>query len=158
MRRNLSARATIVSVLLAVEIIVVAAIVFAVAALSVGRFDRLSPAPPDAADNGLPSPTVSATDVNGVRFDMAFRGYRMAEVDAVLARLADELAWRDAELARRDEEMVRLATFAHFDHQSPGHQSPGRRSADRDDWSGHADAVSQTTLPAPTALPVPPPE
>ncbi|WP_322759647.1 DivIVA domain-containing protein [Frankia sp. Cr2] len=148
MRRNVSVRATIVSVLLAVEIVVVAAIVFAVAALAVGRFDRLSSAPPDAAGHGLPAPAVSAADVNGVRFDMAFRGYRMAEVDAVLARLADEIAWRDAELARRDEEMVRLASFAHFDHQSQG-----RRSADRDDWAGHADAVSQTTPPVPATLP-----
>ncbi|WP_239380939.1 DivIVA domain-containing protein [Frankia sp. CIT1] len=141
-RHNFSTRATIVDVLLVVEIVVVAAIVFAVAALSVGRFDRLSPAPPDAAGDGLPALTVSAADLAGVRFDMAFRGYRMAEVDAVVARLADELAWRDAELARRDEEMVRLASFAHADEQAPSY-----RRAERDGWTGHADAVGPAAPP-----------
>ncbi|WP_242605579.1 DivIVA domain-containing protein [Frankia sp. Cppng1_Ct_nod] len=121
--------------LLAVEVVVVAAIVFAIAALSVGKFDRLAPAPPDAADSRLPSVTVCAGDVAGVRFEMAFRGYRMAEVDAVLARLADELAWRDAELARRDEEMVRLASFAHLDRPSEGYADVYPQG-----WTGSADS------------------
>ncbi|MBC7375243.1 MAG: DivIVA domain-containing protein, partial [Frankiales bacterium] len=38
-------------------------------------------------------------DVAGVRFAMAPRGYRMAEVDEVLDRLAAELADRDRRLA-----------------------------------------------------------
>ncbi|WP_044883463.1 MULTISPECIES: DivIVA domain-containing protein [Frankia] len=97
---------------LVVEIVIVAAVVFAVAALAVGRFDRLAPAPPDGASVGLPAGTVTAGDVTRLRFAMAPRGYRMAEVDAVLLRLAEELAWRDEELARRDDELVRLATFA----------------------------------------------
>ncbi len=90
---------------LVVEIVIVAAVVFAVAALAVGRFDRLTPAPPDSASVGLPAETVTAGDVTRLRFAMALRGYRMAEVDAVLLRLAEELA-------RRDDELVRLATFA----------------------------------------------
>ncbi|WP_131769546.1 DivIVA domain-containing protein [Candidatus Protofrankia californiensis] len=159
--------------LLAVEIVVVAAIVFAVAALAVGRFDRLSPAPRDAADHRLPSPTVSADDVAGVRFEMALRGYRMADVDAVLARLADELAWRDAELARRDEEMVRLASFAHFDHYSWSSRSVDQRGWDDqakgpDAANAAADAhhctdtgATRRTSDAPdsprTPLPTPPP-
>ncbi len=98
--------------MLAVEIVIVAAVVFAVAALAVGRFDRLRPAPPDSASVGLPAGMVTAGDINRTRFAMALRGYRMAEVDAVLLRLAEELAWRDDELARRDDELVRLATFA----------------------------------------------
>jgi DivIVA domain-containing protein len=101
-------------VVLAVEVLVVAVLVFVVAALAVGWFDRMSPAPPDAAPTGLPADgPVSAPSVAGVRLNLAFRGYRMAEVDALLARLAGELAWRDEELARRDDELVRLATFAH---------------------------------------------
>ena len=99
--------------LLAVEVIIVAAVVFAVAALAVGRFDRLAPAPPDSPHTGFGEGPVTADDVAATRFSMALRGYRMAEVDAVLARLAAELAWRDEELARRDEELVRLAAFAH---------------------------------------------
>jgi DivIVA domain-containing protein len=99
-------------VVLAVEIVIVAAVVFAVAALAVGRFDRLRPAPPDSASVGLPEGAVSAGDITRTRFAMALRGYRMSEVDAVLLRLAEELAWRDDELARRDDELVRLASFA----------------------------------------------
>jgi DivIVA domain-containing protein len=34
---------------------------------------------------------LSAQDIRSVRFTTAFRGYRMSEVDTLLARLADEL-------------------------------------------------------------------
>jgi len=113
---------------LAIEVLVVAALVFVVAALAVGWFDRMAPAPPDAAPTGLPAEgPVSAREVAGVRLNLAFRGYRMAEVDALLSRLAGELAWRDEELARRDDELVRLATFAHADSghaPAPGTEGP----------------------------------
>ncbi|MCK9926033.1 DivIVA domain-containing protein [Frankia sp. Mgl5] len=105
---------TIDGVVLAVEIVLVAVVVFAVAALAVGRFDRMAPAVPDGPHTGLGARSVAADDVADVRFGMAARGYRMAEVDAVLARLAYEIAWRDEELARRDDELVRLAEFAHL--------------------------------------------
>jgi hypothetical protein len=69
---------------------------------------------------------------------MALRGYKMAEVDAVLARLADELAWRDEEIARRDAEIVKLAEFARIGQPmgyppSEGGDQPG---------DGHAEAES----------------
>ncbi|MCK9925013.1 DivIVA domain-containing protein [Frankia sp. AgPm24] len=106
-------RGTIDSVVLAVEIVIVIAVVFTVAALAVGRFDRMDPAAPDSSSVGLPAGgAVTATDVAHTRFAVALRGYHMAEVDAVLLRLAEELAWRDDEIARRDEELVRLASFA----------------------------------------------
>ena len=63
-------------------------------------------APPDRPDLALPDRGMTADDVDGVRFSMAVRGYRMSEVDAVLARLRDELAERDrrlVELAPRSE-------------------------------------------------------
>jgi len=103
-------------VVLVIEVLVIAAVVFVVAALAVGWFDRMAPAPPDSAPTGLPATgPVSAREVAETRLNLAVRGYRMAEVDVLLARLAGELAWRDEELARRDEELVRLATFAHAD-------------------------------------------
>jgi DivIVA domain-containing protein len=105
--------------LVVVEVVAVAAVVFAVAALAVGRFDRMSQAPPDAPFvEPLPTGPVSSADVRAARFAMCLRGYRMSEVDAVLARLADELAWRDEELARRDVEIVKLAEFARVTHPS----------------------------------------
>ncbi len=87
-------------VLLVIEVVVVAAIVFVVAALAVGRFDRMVEAPPDSTADGLPDGALEPGDVLGARFDLALRGYRMSEVDAVLERLAGELARRDAEIAR----------------------------------------------------------
>jgi DivIVA domain-containing protein len=42
---------------------------------------------------------VYPADVEGIRFDLAFRGYRMDEVDEVLDRLSSELAERDTRIA-----------------------------------------------------------
>ncbi|MBL7501388.1 DivIVA domain-containing protein [Frankia sp. CNm7] len=115
---------------LVIEVLVVAAVVFVVAALAVGWFDRMAPAPPDAAPTGLPERgPVTAAEVGGIRLNMAFRGYRMAEVDALIDRLAGELAWRDEELARRDDELVRLAAFAHVDAPVVADPGPGGAAA-----------------------------
>ena len=43
------------------------------------------------------------TDVAAVRLPVALRGYRFAETDLLLDRLADELRERDAEIARLKE-------------------------------------------------------
>jgi DivIVA domain-containing protein len=87
-------------VLLVVEVVVVAAIIFVVGALAVGRLDRMAPMPRDSVPDGLPAGPLAADDMSGIRFDLAFRGYRMDQVDLVLARLAAELAHRDAEIDR----------------------------------------------------------
>jgi DivIVA domain-containing protein len=49
---------------------------------------------------GLPEQSMAASDVDAVRFSLAWRGYRMDEVDEVLGRLRKELAGRDVEIAR----------------------------------------------------------
>jgi len=77
----------------------VAAVLFLAAVLSTRDGPVLSDAPPDAADLGLPEGPWRAEDVADVRFALAPRGYRMAEVDLVLERLAAELADRDRRLA-----------------------------------------------------------
>jgi DivIVA domain-containing protein len=48
----------------------------------------------------LPPGRLAPDAVHGLRFDQAVRGYRMAQVDEALRRLAEELAERDAEIAR----------------------------------------------------------
>jgi DivIVA domain-containing protein len=64
-------------------------------------------APPDAADVGLPHDReVSGADVDAVGLGLAFRGYRMDEVDAVLDRLRDALQARDAEISRLEAMLV----------------------------------------------------
>jgi len=86
---------------------VVALVMFGVAAALTGRAEPPEPAPRDAWSPRLPADRpVSAGEVRRLRFEMAFRGYRMADVDAVLDRLADELAVRDEQLAGREEELA----------------------------------------------------
>jgi DivIVA domain-containing protein len=89
-----------------VGVVVVAAVLFGVAALVFGRGEELAPLPPDATPTRLPSRGVTGDDLRQLRFPQAVRGYRMAEVDWVLDRLADEL---ERGAAERDELAARLA-------------------------------------------------
>lgn len=77
----------------------VVAVLFVAAVVSTREGPVMADAPPDAPDLGLPSGPVRAGDIAGVRFGLAPRGYRMAEVDEVLDRLAAELADRDTRIA-----------------------------------------------------------
>ncbi|MFB9731238.1 DivIVA domain-containing protein [Ornithinimicrobium kibberense] len=65
----------------------------------------------------LPAGPVGPDQVRDLRFDQAVRGYRMAQVDEALRRLGQELAARDAEIARlRDQAGVPRATEARHAH------------------------------------------
>jgi DivIVA domain-containing protein len=84
---------TILGVLGVVAVLIVAAVV------ATRNDELLVDAPPDAPDRGLPPGPVRADDLRRLRFGVTVRGYRMSEVDAVLERLAAELADRDARLS-----------------------------------------------------------
>ncbi|MGZ4664988.1 MAG: DivIVA domain-containing protein [Frankiaceae bacterium] len=90
--------------LILLVVIVVAGVLFAVGAFIAGRLDGAVPWPPDARPFPLPEGRLDAGDVARARFGIAFRGYRMADVDAALWRIAGELAARDAELGLLREE------------------------------------------------------
>ncbi len=76
------------------------AVVFVAALVATRDGELLVDVPPDRADLDLPlGAPVTADDLEAVRFGMALRGYRMAEVDALLDRLSGELRDRDARLA-----------------------------------------------------------
>jgi DivIVA domain-containing protein len=63
----------------------------AIAVVAAGRGAPMAPAYGDAPDSLVPlEGPVTADDLRRVRFPLAFRGYRMAEVDALLDRLAEE--------------------------------------------------------------------
>ena len=79
-------------------LLAVLTVLFGAAALLTSDRPVLAEAPPDAADTGLPTGPVQPEDVAALRFSVAPRGYRMAEVDDVLDRLAAELADRDRRL------------------------------------------------------------
>jgi DivIVA domain-containing protein len=84
----------------------VAAVLFGLAAVVFGRGEELAPLAPGATPTRLPAGEVEGEDVRDLRFPQAVRGYRMAEVDWVLDRLADEL---DRAGVRRDELLARVA-------------------------------------------------
>ena len=77
-------------------VLVAVAVVLAVLAVASGRWpvDPLAEPVRSTPDHGLPD-VPRSSDVDGVRFDTAARGYRMAEVDARLAELRDALAERE---------------------------------------------------------------
>ena len=68
-----------------------------IALLAAGRGEPMKPAYDDRPDARFPlDRTITADDLRRVRFSLAFRGYRMSEVDALLARMAMEQELRAA--------------------------------------------------------------
>jgi DivIVA domain-containing protein len=82
-------------------VLAVLAVVFGVAVVLTGRAAVLSDEGQDLAATGIPRHrAMTPQDVIGLRFALAFRGYRMSEVDDALDRLAAEIAARDEALER----------------------------------------------------------
>ena len=76
-----------------------------VAMVASGRGGSMAPAYDDRPDLALPADRpLGARDLRTVRFPLALRGYRMSDVDALLARLATELEdrARDEQSDERD--------------------------------------------------------
>jgi DivIVA domain-containing protein len=81
-------------------LLAVLAVLAAIAVVAAGRGGSLSTPSPDRSPLGeLPVDDVDRAAVERLRFSLAFRGYRMDEVDAVLDRLASELETRDRRIA-----------------------------------------------------------
>lgn len=82
--------------------VVAVLVVGAVAALATGRVAYDPMAEPTTSEGAPYLPEeFSSADVSTVRFDTALRGYRMDQVDAVLARLQARIA--ELEPTGRDE-------------------------------------------------------
>jgi DivIVA domain-containing protein len=63
-----------------------------IALLAAGKGTPMTEVYDDRPDLGLPdSRPIRGADLRRVRFSLAFRGYRMSEVDSLLDRLATEL-------------------------------------------------------------------
>jgi len=83
-------------------LLAVAAIGVVVAAVAVGRIGGGMADPTSSVPvRALPEGNLAPRDLDTLRFEVSFRGYRMQQVDAALDRLRTELA-------RRDEENVQL--------------------------------------------------
>jgi len=74
-----------------------------VALVAAGRGTPMSPEYDDRPDVAVPHDRdIAAGDLRKVRFSLAFRGYRMSEVDALLDRLAGEMEQREAKRVEDD--------------------------------------------------------
>lgn len=90
-----------------VLVFLMAAILGAVAVVATGRGGELGHAEPDRPPVRLPDDRmVQPVDLNRLRLPVAFRGYRMADVDRVLDRLAGELADRDRQIDALGQELL----------------------------------------------------
>ena len=83
--------------------------------LAVGRGGEMGESYDDRRDVLVPGDRpLGSEDLRAVRFTTAFRGYRMAEVDALIARVAGEL-----DAARRNEQAERPEDVTSFARQKP---------------------------------------
>lgn len=79
----------------------IAAVLFVIAAYVLPAGERIAPPIRDEPLWDLPaSRRLAAEDIVAVRLPVALRGYRFAETDLLLDRIADELKARDDEIAR----------------------------------------------------------
>ncbi|MDN3294586.1 DivIVA domain-containing protein [Streptomyces ficellus] len=125
-------------------VVVVAAVTLAV--VGGGENEVLAEAAPEQPVDQLPlTRPVSRADIDALRLPVAPRGYRMAEVDDVLSRLAAELAERDARIAELEAALAGARTAAAgrpdpFDEPGHGPAAPEARDAGdaRDAQDPHA--------------------
>src|SRR5688500_13407080 len=108
-----SRRATIVPMgqplLFVVVALVVAAIVFGVTVMVSGGDPGLSPVEPDGKSLPLPSDRpLGEEDVFRTRFDTAFRGYRMSQVDQALQRAAYDIGYKSELIGVLEAEVAAL--------------------------------------------------
>ena len=74
----------------------------AIAVVAAGRGTPMAEEYDDRPDALVPAEgPLTADDLRRVRFSLAFRGYRMSEVDALLDRLAHQLTASDPEAPQR---------------------------------------------------------
>jgi DivIVA domain-containing protein len=89
--------------------LVVAAIVFGVTVMVSGGDPGLAPVEPDGKALPLPSDRpLAEDDVFRTRFDMVFRGYRMAQVDQALQRAAYDIGYKTELISVLEAEVTAL--------------------------------------------------
>lgn len=119
-----------------VLVFVLAAVLGAVAVVATGRGGALGEQVPDSPSVRLPTGRqIEPRDLDRVRFPLAFRGYRMAEVDEVLDRLAGEMSERDRRIHALEGELARAAPARGHRERTPSTDWPGTDWGERDE--GH---------------------
>jgi DivIVA domain-containing protein len=80
-------------------LLVVLAVIAGIAVVATGRGSGLDDVEPERSPGGaLRGGPLERADIDRLRFTLAFRGYRMDEVDDVLDRLVAELERKDARI------------------------------------------------------------
>lgn len=98
----------------------VVVVMAAAAVVGTGRWGSMPPAVDDRPPGRIPAGPLGADDLRRARFSVVPRGYSMAQVDALLARLAEQM---DAD---------RPAT-----HPDPASEAPGARAPEIGSGSQH---------------------
>ncbi|XVU24921.1 DivIVA domain-containing protein [Actinoplanes sp. CA-054009] len=89
--------------------LVVAAIVFGVTVMIGGNDSALTPVEPDGRAVPLPSDRpLGEEDVTHTKFDTAWRGYRMAQVDQALQRAAYDIGYKGELIGVLEAEVTAL--------------------------------------------------
>jgi len=110
-------------------VLVVAGLLFLGASLLLGRGETQPPAELDRSPVELPDDrAVTSDDVRALRISVAFRGYRMSEVDWLLEQFSLVLDERDAQIAALRQRL-------------PAHPAPAPRPKD-----GADAAPAETTV------------
>ncbi|MEU8815759.1 DivIVA domain-containing protein [Actinoplanes sp. NPDC048796] len=123
--------------------LVVAAIVFGVTVMIGGNDSALTPVEPDGRAVPLPSDRpLGEEDVVHTKFDTAWRGYRMAQVDQALQRAAYDIGYKGELIGVLEAEVAALREG---------------RVADADVLRRAREAAIAPVTPAPAATPAPAP-
>ncbi|SFB51753.1 DivIVA domain-containing protein [Amycolatopsis marina] len=94
-----------------IVMLLVAAVVFLIAAVVFGRGEELAPLAPGSSPTRLPAEEITGADVREVKFQLVLRGYKMAEVDWVVARLGSEIDGLRARIAELENEAGERRTW-----------------------------------------------
>jgi len=105
--------------------VVVGAVTLAVVGGGEGEGPLPEVAPERLQDPLPPDRPIGRADVDALRFPLAARGYRMADVDDALNRLAAELAERDARIADLESALAGARSAApRASHAQHPHHAP----------------------------------
>ncbi len=124
-------------------------------AVTVGRVGGGLPRPATDVPPPLAGPVGEPGDLDRARFQLAFRGYRMDQVDQVLDAARDALAVRDREIARLRADSAGgpdAAADAAEPVRAAAGGDPFRRPAGTDDDATRPDRASAFEGPAPKGL------
>jgi DivIVA domain-containing protein len=116
-----------------VWVVVIVALTGCVVAVAVGHGGSMSEVYDDRPDVTVPSGRpLTSDDLRDVRFSTAFRGYRMDEVDALIARVRADLIARESRPSDEDVRVVDSADDAptSSSRSDPGPPVAGRRVRD----------------------------